>query len=295
MCQENLVEVGMAEKTSDHVEPSDLHDEYEERYCAFIDILGFRQLIKRLDAGSARTSHIRSTLNTLHNPNFRNIPDADFRVQSISDAVALSTRVSPLGLYYLLLVIEGLGLQLIGQGFLIRGGVVKGRLFHDENVVFGRALVDAYELESRVVRFPRVMFRSDVASDFDLYCDKHPAYVGSSNLIRQAIDGPYYQHILRHLELIATGKKYSIAKPFPLASLWGDHVSSSYYDNCAEEIQKQFVASVDDPNIFEKWLWFADYWNSLLGVDPKVQRIDVPTSILKHRSPRRATARGDPT
>jgi hypothetical protein len=41
-------------------------------------------------------------------------------------------------------------------GLLIRGGATIGQLYHSGNVVFGEAMVEAYQLESRVSKYPRI-------------------------------------------------------------------------------------------------------------------------------------------
>lgn len=43
------------------------------------------------------------------------------------------------------------------QGFFIRGGLSVGTLFVDDNCVYGEALIDAYELESKVAVNPIVI------------------------------------------------------------------------------------------------------------------------------------------
>jgi hypothetical protein len=42
--------------------------EYGERYCAFIDILGFSVLIENLDVGSTPLNALRDLLSKVHNP-----------------------------------------------------------------------------------------------------------------------------------------------------------------------------------------------------------------------------------
>jgi hypothetical protein len=48
------------------------------------------------------------------------------------------------------------------MGFLIRGGVAKGKLYHANGVVFGEAMVRAYQLESRVAVYPRVVVADEL-------------------------------------------------------------------------------------------------------------------------------------
>jgi hypothetical protein len=82
---------------------------YVDQYCAFIDILGFRGLISGLKGTDDQFLALREVLKKVHAPvgqptvNF----SIDFRAQSISDAVAISTLGTDQGLVRLFQVIEG--------------------------------------------------------------------------------------------------------------------------------------------------------------------------------------------
>jgi hypothetical protein len=47
--------------------------------------------------------------------------------------------------------------DLVAEGFFVRGGLTLGSLHLDEHVLFGPALVEAYELESNVAVHPRIV------------------------------------------------------------------------------------------------------------------------------------------
>src|SRR5688572_9027953 len=82
---------------------------YKERYCAFVDILGFGRLVSELAAGNAKYSLLKNLLSTIQSPihEDRNVfRDTDFRAQSISDAIALSSAPTPQGLWQLLSTLE---------------------------------------------------------------------------------------------------------------------------------------------------------------------------------------------
>ena len=55
-------------------------------------------------------------------------------------------------------------MQLIAasQGVWVRGGVTVGNILHDDDVVFGPALNRAYELESKVAKFPRIVLDVEI-------------------------------------------------------------------------------------------------------------------------------------
>lgn len=86
-------------------------------------------------------------------------------------------------------------------GALIRGGYSFGQLYHENNVVFGEAMVDAYNIEKEVAIFPRVVVSERILSRLDgipaadrdfLLQDTdglwHLNYFGS--MLRHSSDGP---------------------------------------------------------------------------------------------------------
>ena len=122
---------------------------YEERYCAYLDILDFKTLVEGLRDGTVHFETIRDLLKKIHTPydeRYVGFGDTDFRVQSISDAVAISTRPSPQGLSVLCAALRDLSLALLHEGYFTRGAVCKGLLYHDDNMVFGEALIRAYRV-----------------------------------------------------------------------------------------------------------------------------------------------------
>jgi hypothetical protein len=232
---------------------------YIDRYCAFIDILGFRGLVRNLDTDSSRFETLRVLLSKIHAP-----PNPatkawhiDFRAQSISDAVAISTLVQDTALIHLLIAIENLAIELLKEGYLIRGALVKGKLYHDDQMVFGEALLRAYELETTTVRFPRVMITREVMQDIDRYCsgllkerrDQYDLHV------QQADDGPHYVHVLRNVQSeVARLQTENINLPPDKQHLLADFAALQ------SVIQKRLNEATDNPRHFEKVQWFARYW-----------------------------------
>jgi hypothetical protein len=234
--------------------------QYEQRYCAYIDILGFRELVTRLEDGATPIESLRELLEKVHNPpatNAGGIVQADFRAQSISDAVALSSAPNVAGLGAIIHSINQLAVDLLAQGFFIRGALVKGKLYHDDKIVLGKALVRAYDLESKTARYPRVMVTREVVDDLRAVSDSEVDV-----LLRRADDGPMFVHVLRAIEIAAL--------PFKLGHNETQHLGYDDpkfggklrpYAGIAHQIQRRFDEATDNPNHFEKVKWFANYWN----------------------------------
>jgi hypothetical protein len=222
---------------------------YGDRYCAFVDILGFAELARK---GSMPFDSIRELLRIVHAaPRGHYITffkGSDLKAQSISDALCLSAANSPAGLAHLMYNLEALALRLLEEGFFVRGAIVKGQLYHDGHMAFGEALVRAYRLERDVARYPRIIITTGVANDIIAFIKRRkllPLFVDS---VWQADDGPYYLHVLDLVEVHLTNAS--------------EHQLDMTRYNCmAKQIQRRLDETFDNPKHFEKVQWFAKYWN----------------------------------
>jgi hypothetical protein len=229
---------------------------YVERYCAFIDILGFREMIVQLDQGGATAASVIELMQTIRAPVDTS---ADIRVESISDAVAISSGTDPRALQTLLDMIEKLTIKLLVLGFFIRGGLVKGRLYHDRNTIFGNALVRAYHFESHIARYARVVVSREVKLDVDRFtANGHGALEGR---LHQDEDGPFYVNSLR--DIMTEGSL------MPGETLLSNAIGHDLVE-MGTAIQRRYDEAADTPSHFEKVQWFARYWNS---IRPNIQGI----------------------
>ena len=233
---------------------------YPVKYVAFLDILGFRELIDDLNKDETRLSFVRNLLRNVHNPSPEmlkdiwkgKLPDADLRAQSISDAVAISAKMTPDGLAFMFIVIERLANKLLQAGFFLRGAIAKGKIFHDHEMVFGEGLVRAYHFESKIA-YPRIMLPREIADDVDQYLKKGQFKGVFEGQVRLSKDGPLYLHVLRFTASIKEMTSDNPERPRRLAAI----------TSIRDHIQRRLNAAVDEPSHFEKVHWFADYWNEV--------------------------------
>ena len=105
---------------------------YTDRYCAFIDILGFRGLINDAEKGNVSPNEIHRVLSAVHTRKQAiRQQEADLKSQSISDAVTLSSAANAAGLDAICTAAEELSRMLLRTGYFARGAITKGRLYHD--------------------------------------------------------------------------------------------------------------------------------------------------------------------
>lgn len=134
---------------------------YQNRVTLFVDFLGFKELVDRTRQKPAELRNLVAALNEIRNRNVR----SDVKlVTQFSDSLVISypdmfgTRS---------LVLADIGwtiLFLVRKGFLLRGAITAGDLYHTDRHVVGPAMVRAYEMESKRAKYPRVIIDSDVAT-----------------------------------------------------------------------------------------------------------------------------------
>lgn len=161
--------------TSVRVDPA-----MSDHLVAFVDLLGFAALIEsRGDTAQAKVRGLLKKLAALRG-------DFDFRseqktggtttylepaVSSFSDCIVVSFDLTKLEQnnvgFYIAWQLLGrwfgdIALEALGMGCLLRGGVTIGPLFHEDGVVFGSGLVQAYRMESDGARYPRIIVSQSV-------------------------------------------------------------------------------------------------------------------------------------
>ena len=186
---------------------------YEERYCLFLDILGFQSHVddsvnRKLDLKNAMTfMRLKSALSGIYEEvNYRESIEvagksrlSSRRVSQFSDSVVVSylkNELNGAGVSSMLFDIHRLQLRLVSSGILLRGAISSGLLYHDEKLIFGPALNEAVALE-KLASYPRVIFEGQILDDAFLPRPhpKNRTLDASRSIISMAqmdFDGLYY-------------------------------------------------------------------------------------------------------
>lgn len=146
--------------------------EFSDKFVAFVDVLGFKNLVADAEAGKGMgLSELLKLLEGLGTGKERArfesgggtwCPEAprvakhlDFRVTQISDCAIVSAEVSPAGLVNLVSHCWAAAMHLLQSGLMCRGYIKRGRIFHTDNQVIGTGYQDAYAAEGKVTAFRR--------------------------------------------------------------------------------------------------------------------------------------------
>lgn len=153
---------------SDHATFVDEPAQYERRIVAFYDVMGWQSKIERAGTDGARVTTLKNMarLFSATRGAYGSGTEFDGRITTFSDNVVVSAKPGPSSLLTVVMRLAMVQLWAAQIGFLIRGGITIGDIFHDEYVVFGPALNRAYQLEKRAADKPRIVVDLNCMSDF---------------------------------------------------------------------------------------------------------------------------------
>ena len=139
-----------------------MDDKYIPSLVAFMDILGFEALIKKLDQQPELHQRVYRSLSQIHrlarnrdDPK-RGIVQDNLNISVFSDCIAITCDISEMG--SLFWTCGNLQADLLFSGVLVRGGISYGKTVHQGDLLYGRGLIDAYKLESKAASYPRIIF-----------------------------------------------------------------------------------------------------------------------------------------
>jgi hypothetical protein len=160
----------------------------EERFVAFIDILGFKEIITGIEERNSKDDlifrKIKSVLNFMdeetYEPNYAtDLPIyeetegrlierelGDPRLTYISDCIIISAQPTMDGFKGLSRKIHKITADLASDGIFCRGAITKGKLFHKKRVIFDSSYIRAFTLEEEFAIFPRVIIDPEIVNFF---------------------------------------------------------------------------------------------------------------------------------
>lgn len=149
---------------------------YQPYLLAYVDVLGFRD---RINTTLKNPYEIQQTYALLHSMKDYSAaqrfysdavepPRSMSHFQAFSDLIIRATELNDKSLIADALNFESMVLahaqcrEIFSSGILLRGAICVGDLFIGDHATFGPALIDAYDIESRVAVFPRIVIDNEL-------------------------------------------------------------------------------------------------------------------------------------
>lgn len=250
---------------------------YENRLIAFIDILGFKEIVKESENKPEKIELLYSVLNYLkdweisekwnlrlveieEDAQKRGVENFDIRGKtnstSFSDSIVVSVKVDNNineMASTLIVNLAYIGAILLEKGILFRGGLTVGNVIHNENgTVFGQGLIDAYRLESTNAKYPRIILSDKLLKQLNYPLEtKRNRY-------------PYHQYIERFKDG-CVGFHQIIY--FQVMKSWPEMTTEKLITSL-ENIRKVIINGLDvsfeRPQVFEKYKWLKEQYTKLI-------------------------------
>ncbi|WP_138826478.1 MULTISPECIES: hypothetical protein [Bacillus] len=176
--------------------------QYEYRYIVFIDILGFKNLVEESSSNEDQLERIHRALKYISEIKQENaegqlsLREQGEEITVFSDSIVISMPVLERNAgWYLLNKVIFIQMNLMSLGICIRGGMTVGELYHNDNIVFGPAMNEAYGLESNCAIYPRVIVDSKYLTIAYSNGNNPPEEEQrhfESYMVKQDRDGNYY-------------------------------------------------------------------------------------------------------
>jgi len=250
---------------------------YEKRLVAFIDILGFKEIVKQSETDISKIELIYSALDYLKNweaqekwdlrlveieedAQKRGVDNFDIRektnITAFSDSIVVSVKVDDNineMASTLIINLAYIGAFLLEKGILFRGGLTVGNLIHIENgTVFGQGLIDSYKLESNNAKYPRIILSDKLLKELNYPIEtKRNRY-------------PYHQYVDR-FDDGCVGFHQMIY--YQVIESWTEMTKEKLIESLGK-VRKVIVGGLDttfeNPDVFEKYKWLKEQYNKLI-------------------------------
>ena len=233
--------------------------DYPERIVIYIDILGFSRDVQMIEERPGLFLSIQFLLSAIANCKrefdtlrAENEVRFDARMTYVSDALILSCRVERGACRWAISHAAFLGNICVRRGYLPRGLITIGRLIHDDAVLFGAGLIDAYNSERKLVKEPRIAVGARVMEQIRSEFALAGQIGGEAPFIRNRGSG-YFVHML--------GSEWPFLKK--MAAEGGDGVYEMI-DELREMLPLRYRNAQDDGQR-RKIEWMSEYVNDTIA------------------------------
>jgi hypothetical protein len=228
---------------------------YRDKYVLFVDLLGFGWRVRQSESSDEWQESILKEIR-LFRQSVADAPSCGMVCTRFSDCIVISADRTFEGLRGISNCLQTLTTNLIQYGILLRGGLVAGAIYHEDEVVLGPAMLEAYELESKKAKYPRTLVSEEIRKDTE-------SYQLLPDLLLCDEDGLWFFNSMI---------SYFVFEAAPVRRLPGDVDLLRPAELIVESIRGGLL--FPDERVREKYAWFQSFWNKNIasrGVFPAIE------------------------
>lgn len=239
---------------------------YTSRYVAFLDILGFQNLVDESASKNSRLFQIASTLSDVqpdrmssHISKHIDKSSTTFGYAMFSDSIVLYDEMAPSGLWRIIGTALSIAETFEKYGVFCRGGIASGQLFTstgtDRQIVFGPAFIAAYKMESGVADVPRIVVSKQVLNDIDKYASTDSVMADLRyDYVRLDEDGVPFLDMVRDMQADLYSEDQVVAKE-------GLRRATRFRRSIVSGLR----AHISDPPRYRKYKWLRAQFNRIIS------------------------------
>lgn len=141
-------------------------------YVAFLDLLGAKNIIEN-DTADEHLNNIHNIYQSWKTILGNAISFEEIEIKIFSDNIFIATKCDGNHtLYEFCKAVSCIIEHFVKCGYKVRGGITRGGIFIDDLMIWGKALVAAYKLESCKAKYPRIIVNQNVAEEVKKTCGK---------------------------------------------------------------------------------------------------------------------------
>lgn len=155
--------------------------EYKECYIAFLDLLGFKKMIGEKSCTEIvgifeeiKRQYVVNRSTDIYGQNGQALVDGEnIHIKIMSDSICIyiyADLENALPSLVLLCAFFQVRMFQFTTPIFVRGGIAQGNIYSDGDIIFGNGLVNAYLLEEKNAKFPRIILTRDIV-DNCMKCD----------------------------------------------------------------------------------------------------------------------------
>lgn len=273
-----------------------MFDSYNKYIVAYIDILGFKELVSKSEINQKDFIKIHKALNKftlLKNKEFweearilmsveedvQKKIETDFYIDHMvhcscfSDGVIIAVEAGEKineRCSALIALLAKISNELLREKIAIRGAISYGNLFINDSsdIYFGNALIEAYTLESTISKYPRIILSANLIKELN-----YP-------LLNKADRMPYHQYIERFSDGTAGFSPLIYLQVMENAP---DVLSEEELEKALNESLTAITMGLDEniecPYRYEKYSWLMERYNKLIIFNTSKNKIYTPDDV----------------
>ncbi len=258
---------------------------YTENIVAFIDILGFKDIVSQTEASDSKLQGILNALGFLkkletpykwstelieieESAQYKGLQGFDLteliKCTCFSDSIVISIPVNEETINpvasTLIANLASFGANLMAKKILLRGGITKGNLIHtDDGIVVGKALIDAYHLETSSAIYPRIILSDKLIEQLN-----YPIF-------KKRDSYPYHQYLSRFDDGCVGFTQLTFFQVLQSSSIIGSDKIKAELEKVSGTIIEGLNSSGERSRVYEKYRWLKKQYEELIILDQKLK------------------------